>query len=473
MRDTQISLDLAREKIKKYLPLLAISIGLIHIFYTMIRITGYLVSYLVLGIENALVVLMIILLLADFFISISSTEGKNEVKNKVKGYFCREQILLCVFMVLSLVSVFANLEIENTAWFDSNLNAIHDMCISCLLLFPVGRYLAVHGIGKKLKDIISIPLIIMIVILVPVLVEIMQGDMYVPVHDGGGGIIGINSRYQLCLWEHSNTIGMYSAIVVLICLIGIGVCKSWRRVLIFIWSALFLFILVMCNSRASFLSFSLVISLIAALIVYRLFSKLEIWKRWGASALFAVIVFIAFQLFRDGIMFLFDKLTDYSRFMEGEAESFIRDIEPTNLMGRDVIWKGAIDSIFSGLSNMFFGVSPAGVMDEINRYVSWRVYTHNQFLEIAVAIGLPGLICYVTWLAMIANSCLKVGFANNQKISLVRKVVPVIILYLVINNLVEATLVWYRMLSGSVFFFLAGWVSEDGTRFRLASKNSL
>ena len=89
------------------------------------------------------------------------------------------------------------------------------------------------------------------------------------------------------------------------------------------------------------------------------------------------------------------------------------------------------------------------------------LYTHNQFLEIAVAHGIPGLLMFLVWLGMIARSCVKIVSGKIESMYKGMIILVGIILLLVVANLTEATLMYYCFFTEGIFFLICGIVTYN------------
>jgi len=131
-----------------------------------------------------------------------------------------------------------------------------------------------------------------------------------------------------------------------------------------------------------------------------------------------------------------------------------------NIFARMDTWIVALKIMVLNVKRFLFGTSPVGVIPML-AYVGqtsngW--YTHNQFLEMGVAFGVPGMLMYIGWLVLVARSCLRIGLGNSESVSTADRVLPLIVLLLVVCNLTEGMLVGNTYMPGCVFFLLSGWV---------------
>ena len=121
------------------------------------------------------------------------------------------------------------------------------------------------------------------------------------------------------------------------------------------------------------------------------------------------------------------------------------------------IWQYSIEGIFSSFRAALFGFTPNSVSDMILQASHNRhnvAYTHNQFLEVAAAEGVPGLCLFLAWLALMLRDIYRLVFVQKNRTVLLA--VPVVFLTLLLANMAEAHLIYYDHINGYAFFFLGG-----------------
>ena len=124
-----------------------------------------------------------------------------------------------------------------------------------------------------------------------------------------------------------------------------------------------------------------------------------------------------------------------------------------------MIWSNAVELMTDNLQNALIGVSPKRLSNVLGKKIGAEndIYTHNQFLEVGLATGIPSLIIFIVFLILLARKCIIIGFSGNWGDTWKNKVIPLIILSLVIGNLMEALLLYHNYFSGCIFILLAGW----------------
>ena len=124
---------------------------------------------------------------------------------------------------------------------------------------------------------------------------------------------------------------------------------------------------------------------------------------------------------------------------------------------RILIWEYVFQSLKNNPTFMLRGCGLAEIPKTLveNGYPS-EMYTHNQFLEILLGLGLPTLLLFIGWLLLLAKKCLQLGLSKEYPWAL--RILPVVILTMLICNMFEAVLLFFRCCVGDIFFFLAGYV---------------
>ena len=140
------------------------------------------------------------------------------------------------------------------------------------------------------------------------------------------------------------------------------------------------------------------------------------------------------------------------------------DDNARTMNGRTRIWSLSLKAMVYDVQKFIFGVTPVSVISMLRTVSggSIDVYTHNQFLEVGVALGFPGLCLFVAWTVFILRDAFRMLFVHREKLSSL--VIIAVVAALAIGNLTEATLLFYGFITGSIFFLLCGWISVRGEK---------
>ena len=89
------------------------------------------------------------------------------------------------------------------------------------------------------------------------------------------------------------------------------------------------------------------------------------------------------------------------------------------------------------------------------------IYTHNQLLEVGLATGIPSLLIFFVFIVFLAIDCFFIEISRTDKEKWKSKVFPMILLFLVIGNVMEALLLYHNYFSGCVFMLISGWCENQ------------
>jgi len=128
--------------------------------------------------------------------------------------------------------------------------------------------------------------------------------------------------------------------------------------------------------------------------------------------------------------------------------------------GRIKAWKTACKALKNEPGLWLRGCGPYNIPDVLvaNGVINPK-NTHNQLLELLLGYGLAPLAVFLLWLVWLARKCVVLGLDKTSDWAL--RVLAAGILAMVICNMLEARLLFYRYFIGSMFFLLAGLVSAS------------
>ena len=158
--------------------------------------------------------------------------------------------------------------------------------------------------------------------------------------------------------------------------------------------------------------------------------------------------------------------------MRPVQDEVIRKLNVTSVNGRQRIWECTVRLITGNPRNALVGVTPYRIASILGSMLQWEidVYTHNQILEVGADTGIPAMLIFLVFLLLLAGKSLKLGLAPAKAEEWKQKLPLLILLFLIIANVMEATLLFYGYLSGGVFMLLCGWICERYVRFRISKK---
>lgn len=377
------------------------------------------------------------------------------IKGFLKKMFCPEAIILAGILVWYLLCCVSANTRYTAEFFSINKNSLFDTFTIFFIIFPLSLYFGKSGDRKALEILIHVLAAVSTAIMLYILWHVFKPEVII-LPDGGQ--IGMSKSVRLYINCNPNTTGANAEVMLIICLYMVFAKKGTIRWTYLFASCVHFIILTLSNSRTCILATMIASAAIAFKTVYDLFPKRPAFQRIAFSAAAATAGACLILGLRAFIFWLFEAITNFSELIG--KDNFIRELN-ANSSGRTVIWKAALQSVFSSGENAVFGVTPQGVISEISKFTNGKdqMYTHNEFLEVAVSLGIPGFLAYSVWLVMIARSCLKIVFKEGFGLFRGAYVIPAAILMLVVANLLEATLMFYSFLPEGMFFLLAGFVT--------------
>ena len=369
--------------------------------------------------------------------------------------------------------------------------------VTILFVFPLGIALARETDGTVLKlgkGLLHGFLLGWTVWMAVVLITVMQGKtMTAP----SGGTIGmVNSNLELNC--HYNITGSWEMTFFMVCCFMALKCKGipWKGVY-GLAAVIHYFALILSNSRASTFAALGGFAVLAGVAVFLVLEKRKVPRSVLLALAAAVIAAVGFYFMRYPVFSLYgasvnhftapavsvaadagnasgaDSGADASTAADaGNAgvssgassgqDYRIREFAPSSgslLSGREEIWKYTVQGLFADPQVTITGVTPKATRDLFMQASEGRrtdSYTHNEFLEIAAAMGLPGLLLFLVWLGIIVRDTWRMYFTRKRRTLLL--ILPVIFVTLLAANMMEAHLIFCEHLNGYVFFLLGGMI---------------
>lgn len=137
------------------------------------------------------------------------------------------------------------------------------------------------------------------------------------------------------------------------------------------------------------------------------------------------------------------------------------------LNGRTAIWKAALTEMGKDKSILLFGTSAGLAEQVIGQYeVSQGRNLHNSFLQMLFALGIPGLILMLAFLAVTLIAAARVFFAPAQSVG-AERVLPVALVAVLLLSCMESFLLLYP----NAYFANVWFVFLSGYLCRIVSRN--
>lgn len=299
------------------------------------------------------------------------------------------------------------------------------------------------------------------------------------------GINGINGRLELFLFF--NITGITDAIGVVLCIFGFMLTKNRAvRVLCVIAALILTLASALTIVRTGYLIIGLACGVLVCLLIYDRMKTPKIgnhyhlslpqWCALGAAfAVMTVVVTVGVTYVTDAYNLVRARggLTISSALAEGSvADAFQfehRDFTGTSLdgisTGRISIWKAAFRDMSNHPSFFIWGRSVLYPMEGANTMLSFTAgHCHNMLVQSLLENGIPGLLCYVAFAALVIFHSLKL--LKNKDLPRWQRAVPIVLLSILLSELVECTthinMGHYPMTMFYLFSGLAVTFSKEG-----------
>ncbi len=364
------------------------------------------------------------------------------------------QILLLIYLGWYLaVSLLTTLATPGD-WVLANESTLIDSAVCILVAYPMGVALG-RGEGKKtFRWMIHVFILCWTVLMIYTLIHIFQGES-VKLPSGRVFRMSGNSLLLSC---NRNTTGLWGMVFFLGSVyMALTEERIWSKTAYSLAAAVSYVVLVLSNSRSSLFGAGIGWAAMTGIVVYlKLEKKKEIQRiLWalGGAAVAGTVFFV-----------LWDPVFALYRANVKTATAAARDVMNTGgqlLSGREQVWPGFLKGWTSSFQRFVVGVTPAGCTSLIEEMSNGELsmYTHNQFLEVAVDTGLIGLGIFGFWLLRVLRDCWRMVIRDKERS--LKLCIPVLIIVLLAVNMFEATLLFYRYMTAYLFFILCGMVDQS------------
>lgn len=489
---TKKTLD--RSKIEKIIRITGIYLAVSHLLLPITEVLLSIVTNSLRELEyKVAIALMVEIVFLLGYMRVKYDNPREEIEALIKKYFTKDQIVLSLLPIVYFVSIVVNTLLDGQVRYTVNSKYLFDLLLNVFVTYPLGRYYVHQKFPKALEIFFHIVISVITVYMIYVLYMVFNGETFRTFYNGKIGMnrleFGGVPEYHLQINSHHNTTGAFAGAFMLICIIMSVLKKGILRIVYILEAFVHSIVLVLTNSRSTFISGAVYLALYLGLILYfvlkhkskepqRTTGKLV---RWFVALVAILGSFYVMCSLRDSVFDVYRKCTNdyivseeriYAQENEQSETVEARNLNVSNLMSRDLIWSYALQGMIMNNRNLFVGVTPPGIATTIGNIggPEFYVYSHNQLLEIGLGLGIPGLLVFSIWLIVLANRCVIIGFAEETKASLQQKLVPLLVLYLVMFNMVEAILFFNNSFIGGLFMFASAWCFEAVRSAKVNSK---
>lgn len=368
--------------------------------------------------------------------------------------------LLLVLLAWYLISCMVMNKHYNGNYFVYNKDPLFDTAFLFLIIYPMGKYAAKHGLDPFSRIVLHIFLLCWTLFMIYVLENVLQNHI---ISTPNGGQIGMSSNIQLYLNCNPNTTGAIELVMTMLCLCMVIWNKGWIwRIIYGISTSIHFIILILSNSRTCF--YAILVFFVAVAFMAIVNCKWNKTKtRFLIAGIIAILVGFCFYYFRDLAFDCHESITHLRELLTGSSEgSAARESTGSTInaisSGRISIYGFALKAMVYNTQRFLTGVTPAAVNAVISQIggPEYNTYTHNQFLEIGVALGVPCMAVFIAWLYTVVKNSIKLCFKHKEGLAVL--LVPIVVAVLLLANMPEATLLFYRFLTSYIFFFMCAWI---------------
>lgn len=304
----------------------------------------------------------------------------------------------------------------------------------------------------------------------------------IPIHTKlSDSTLYVNSNRLFFFQYHPNEAASAFTIgVMLLLYLALQSRKILMKVLLLLCALILSVVIALTGSRTSMVITAVCMGACAFWIVYSLLARRPGWLRWPAGlATFCVIALLAYQAIVMSIGMVASltlkieaainpvaasEAADSAVIENGapraaqtevvhmyQARQQFQDIGTLNM--RLEIWQSGIDYLKEHPKALVFGV-PDNIVSRIPTSVGRKEsHMHNAYLEMLVMGGIPGLLMYLGFLAVVFRACWRLAFRKGSPLSY--RFLAVIPPLIALNGLTEI----YPLFSGNVMDMISFAIS--------------
>ena len=397
--------------------------------------------------------------------------GRGGALSRLGGLFRNrsraEYWILLGILLWGIISCFSMGTAYKGDFVAANRYAMEDMAVSILVFFPLAFLFEGKMFEKILRSVLRLMMAVITVLMIAVIWNVFRSNV-VRLPDG---LVIMRDGNKLEISSNRNTVAAYAAFTAFLCpVMMLSASRKWEKALYVFAFAVHWVVQCLTQSATGLAVGSLSGGLMLVLWLMERGGKGSVRRRLLIASLCGAAAMAFLWVSRIGIFRLYQICT-------GTPADTLRDMgDNLTFSGRIRIWQAAVRAIFgyngtaSSFRNSVFGYTFAGVPPMIKALCDLEMYTHNEYLEVGMAMGIPAMLAYIAFSVFLGIRCVRIALADHGKATLGERFVPVLVLSLVVGNLTEAMLMGYGFMTGCFFFLMCGWCSR---RSRSLGKPSL
>ncbi len=405
-------------------------------------------------------------------VCIKCPESFHRIRERLKRLINPEAICVAGFVLWYVIVFLVRQRIDGVLWMKYGHWWIVDMLISACFLFPLGFFAGIKEGKKWMEASLHIFLGLHAVFTLWCLWEVFHmNTVTLP----SGAQVYMRQGRTLQIGCHYNITGAIAASMFAGCLYMVASKKSFIRILYIAAGCIQMVALLLSNSRTVFLSTILLIACWAGIGVWQKTTGKRKMQRICMTIAVTAFICLVFWWLRTEVFVWYGNISINAlaadegtlRSVQNAAEESVRELN--NLSGREKVWRGAIRIMLSSPETFFFGVTPFKVTDalrEIGGLTNDFAHAHNVFLQVGVSFGVPMMLAFNFFSVRVLWKGMKVILRGAGKTYQGAYMAPVIVLFFIAMNQMEAYLVAYFSIMSYLFFLMCGWTCaiEQETR---------
>lgn len=380
---------------------------------------------------------------------------------KLRRHCTFEQIFLIGLVIWDIVSCLVWKNAGKSNVFKHNDNRMFIIWMSAFVLFPLAKMLGAKGLRRFWETMIHIMTVIYTPISLWALTMYYQGkEILLP----SGNSITTFRDSSIMIGSNRNITAAAAAVMIALCIYMIIVKRGLLRGLYVGAILVHALVLIVSNSRTSFLTTLFLADVTIAILCWTLIDQYcRERKTEFPLVLRIVITAVVVMLFTALLIKLRGQIISVTA-KTTNSKLKTRN-KYTNLSGRKEIWAASLKVMFLNPVNFFFGVTPAYVKN--NLYATGMLneikpHAHNVLMQVGVSLGVPAMVLYAVFLMRLCYRCVLILWRKIQPGEKRRGsrmwYLSTILLFLMMYGIVEVMYFSVNIVILPIFYILAGWI---------------